>query len=678
LLSGTEQANVRSRLVEYNGASYTTVNNDELIDGHSRLDTFSMALANLAYVGYGTTSVSLLTDSINFWWGGNSGLTLGGAAALDTNRYASSCCGNIKGPAYSFLADWGTLLFLHVIKNAMTGITLDGVAYDPVNDEQWIGQMPLWYLHLGLRGDLDFFKLGDSNRIVNPLFGTQARGVVSFLSAKPSSGQYRRRMHWMYDQLNSLKPTENGSYVRAPDFVFVPKEDTSLSALDPAQPPALEKLRVFDVPGCFVYQSSWDKPNGSITFFNAPRFYYQGHPALDAGMIQITYKNDVVLCNSGFYDTGEANAGPGGTHNQYWDKLSISKSGIVLFDDGSVTPHEDYGNPSGTLNSYPSGEGGQYFKIFGSARDPKTVAMMQNDGGGEAWKRCDGRTAATGLELINTFTSGYTFYVNTRRAYLKEYTDIDTSADRCRGCEYRIFLITDQTPEQIVFMAVRAQSKSPASSITKAQTWHFWGDPGNPGIAGAAKNLWDLKGRVVASGQNGTGKIVIDYYRQQDYDIVQVGDADASFTSVNGAKFRYNPHGVDTSTNYPPTDNPSTRYLQDVGRFYVKVTPKVKSIEDNFVCLLRPMAVATTPVDVSFSDTVGFWLLTFPDGKVYQISKTGASFVSSESEVDVMPPGATVLSGTAGNASAALGWTALNADPTMVGGKYRAYCRVKV
>lgn len=648
----------------------------ELMDGHTRIDQAIVILATLAIQGEPTLVSRINTHQdrgLDYWFGGNAAITVSGYAALDTDRFYSSDGGAAKGPHYQTLSNWGLLQMLHALRTATTGLTLDGNAYDPWQ-ETWTMKAPLWFLALGLRPDGEAFSLGDTIRQNNPIFPQQARLNYTLFQGV---GDYKREIHNLYNLWQGLSAAQGQgrTYDRAADFIFshrdpaqIPAENASLSSAN--------GLLAFPNAGAFVYTAGPIGGNSltakkCIIHSQLTKWYYRGHRDLDCGLLQICHEDDMVLLNTGYYSTssGETAAIAGGTHNLYWRKMSVSKSGIPLCEDGASNPHQNY-NSAGTRINLPSGEGGQYFKQLSGSLDHENVINMQADGGGLAWRCTEGRTIATGAEAILQGQRQHFIYGNTRKAYLKQYTEEGTSTERVLGVHHNLLIIreNEESADPIVFRVLHMKSR--LGGFLKQDQWHFWGNPNLSEFA--------TSGRFVANGYRAEeglslgSKCVIKYYKPSDYTIGQTGNGTVS--AFGSSQFRQG------GSNYPPDFLNSPRHLPDIGRFRVSVRPVALNQDTWFVAAIFPLKADGSEPAHEFFETIDYFgLRFFATGNVYQIAKADAAAIGPEGGVDTTPPAAvTNLVGTTpASQRAQLTWTPVANDPSMDnGGKYRVYRRL--
>jgi hypothetical protein len=358
----------------------------ELMDGHSGGDQACQLIGALALVGEsgagydyttgGSNATTRLNEALDFWFGQNAG----DQARFDYDRYFGADGGSGKGVWYQNLGYWYTSLFSRCYHNAVASSTLDGDDYTLYTNESWWGKVGEWFLNAHARGDLEYFKIGDTARVSSPLFHEYSR--VSLAHLMTHGGAWRGNICWLYRILNAL---ETGSaYTKTLDFLLCDPDDPANISTPPATN-AVATSRLFAPPGSYFYRSSWDiaGEDNCIVNIHAPEYYYLGHQDLDVGSIQINVGKDMVLCNTGTHSSSDAKAKYGGSHCNEWQRQSLSKSGIVLVDDEAgvvaATPVEDSTphtnkNEAGTHTTYNHGEGGQLHKKYVMATGTSTAA----------------------------------------------------------------------------------------------------------------------------------------------------------------------------------------------------------------------------------------------------------------------------------------------------------------
>lgn len=683
---------------------FMLVDGAQLMDGHAGGDQACQLVGALSIYGEtgftsgGSNAATRLDEALDYWYGGNSGLTDSGGGWIDYSRYYLADGGG-KGAWYEALEMWYTSYFLMAMQNGFTSLTLDGDPYAIPTNEPWIDAVGEWFLNVTMRGDFDYFQIGDTFRTSNPFFQIDTRTALSFLIQ--NSNTWRRQLRWMFDALRQRTKLlgQNPAYNEVFDYIAIDHHQASTQPLPPDNTiPKPSRSRLFQKSGTYIYRNNWDiiGPNNTTILITCPRYYYQGHQDLDCGAIQINVNDDMVLCSTGFYSTGDVNANYQGTHNNKWKKQSIAHSGIPLIDDLFTTqqnapieqslPHTNR-NDVGTHVVYAHGQGGQLWKRFGTAIDPNTINKMTSDGGALAWMRVQGINGETdrGIE-IKVETDEYVFLTaDIRRAYLRQYTDLGTSAERATMVEMKWVIIKNEWNHPIVFRVARVKSR--LASFKKYDNWNFWGSPnmGTIGTNGRFSSIGYRADQNAPINPPGLGgKLLIAYHNFANLNFVSIGDTDPNFALTTSTKFSYSIGGA-ARIGYPPSGNPSsTRHYPDIGRFRIEASPKTQQVEDYFVCALVPMIPGETEPTFEFFEEQDYFGIRFTSGanaRVYKVHKTQSTIIGPGNATDLTPP--TVVSPVTPSLPAAgevrLTWPALNSDPTMDnGGKYRMSYRVKV
>lgn len=665
----------------------------EMMDGHSAGDQAFRIIGALAILGEpgfdsgGSDAKDHLNQALDYWYGGDNTLTKGGVGRLGYNRYFNSNGGAGKGTGYEIFAGWYTVALLESLQNALSTMTLDGDTYTLPTSEAFIDRWGEWFLNTFMRGDFDFWKHGDTQRLSNPLFAETEHLVLAYLiSASPT---WRRNLRWHYDtKYNKAKALGQSWYAsEVMDFCLFDRANATFNQLAPNQTtPEPIKSRLFEPPGSYWFRKTWDTmgPSNCIINIHCPTYWFGGHNAdLDCGQIQINLKDDMVLLDTGLYKTEQVDVSDlGGTHTNNWARQSISKSGIPLVDDLSTattlspietsTPHVDR-NPAGNKAAFPHAQGGQLWKAFDDGGawsiDPDTTEKMYSDGGGMAWRRTVGINGETdrGIE-IKADTADFCFITaDIRRAYLKKSADIDTAAERLTMCQMKWMIIKNEGNWPCIFRVARVRSR--VSTFIKRDVWHFWGSP----------TINATNGTFSAIGFIGTGKCLIAYHNFVNYGFSQVGGGDA--TTIGSTQFAYTIGSSSTLNNFPPTGYPNSRYMPDIGRFRVEVKPTTAQTEDNFVCLIMPLATTDSNPDYTFFEETDYWGVRFggvTSQRIYKIHKTQALYQGPAEAIDTTAPTApTGFSAIAGPGSGqvSLSW---NPAPEVDAAKHRACYRIKV
>lgn len=662
-----------------------TAVNTELIDGHSRIDQAIAALGALALYGESGTGYNYasgasdastrLNKALDFWYGGNASVTLNGYAAFDTERFYGSPSfgyGAPKGFWYSTLASWGFLQLLMGLKNACSTITLDGDAYDPFVSESWFASNLLWYLNAGLRPDGEHWKIGDTQRLSNPRIAQEQR-LLAAMHSRYSS--LRNLGTWLWSEWQAIQNAagSESKYTRINEFILV--DQTGAAEQSPLQA-GTSKTGFFERPGACFLRNTWDYPQSTVFLVQAPEWYYRGHQHLDRGTLHLAHKKDLLLLSSGYYHSSDANAKYGGSHNRNWVGQSVAQSDVVLVDDGAATPHSNY-DAGGSLTSYPSGEGGQYWKKIGSKRDPGNVNDMVNDAASSqptlAWKAVEGQVQTKGMEKVYEDSSTVVLYANLRRAYLQESTDLGTSAERVTLYDLKRMYIKDQGHGMMLCVH---RVKARLSSMTKRLNFRV---ASNPLLGGfTANGQWSSLGYRANAGLSDGGLLVVAHYNWATFTAQQVGGGSPITGEYQSQQFFFDPHDGSGGKNYPPAAAlNSERHRQDLGLYRLVVKPKTAAVEDYFVHLIIPLDPNESTPNFTWITDPDYFGVTFTDGKAYKLHKTEVRWASPSDPVSgAAPPPPTGLGATTpASQRVDLTW-----NPVIVSDlvKYRVYRRVKV
>jgi hypothetical protein len=614
---------------------------DEYVHGTTSGQQMAQLIGSVAIHGDVSGASTRIDEALGWFYGS----TPGGRAAFETLRYYGANGGLGKGTWYSSFDGRYELYAIEAIAHAFSAIAQDSVAYDPYVDETWIAKIGEWMLNVMIRGDLDYWAIGDTFRTSNPFYHVSLRHVLSILVTR--GGTFRKQIRWLHDTLQSKTASlgQSAHYERAAEIVFWDPADASNASVHPKDAGTpISKARLFSPPGFFVGRSSWDYPNACIIALDAPERYFRGHGHLSHGGIGITVKDDTVLLPStGLYNTSDSAALFGGTHHRYWLQQSIAHSGVVLVDDG-VTTHSNYAS-NNALTVYPSGKGGQLWKRVSTKRTPSDVNEMRNDNGGLAW-------LIGSISMISSDATHSFIVRENRRAYQEQYTDQGTAAERVLSCEVKDLIIWDVPPWPIVLRMARVKSR--LASFKKRDQWHF------------ARSPVLTSTRCSALGYRQTGKIVIDYYQPENltFDTFGGGGTDGNGYAIN--QFNYD------NANHPPANAANSRHQPDLGTYRMEVYPFVPTQENWMTCLLMPMAATDSPVAYTWFETA-LYIGVSISGRQFSIHKT-ASLAQIDAS-DTTPPG--IVTGVACDTGPANGaiTASWNASPEADLANYRLYYR---
>jgi hypothetical protein len=646
-------------IVAYSNKTYST---NEFLDGHSAGNVMAVLVCGITLnaesgsgYDYSSAATTRIGYGLDFWFGASQGAE----THLDTWRYWSADGSHWMGAWYSHLGLWKASFALKAvdtgfIQNSETpnSLQLNGVDY-AITDEAWLEKIGEYCLNSWWRGDEEYWAVGDISKITNPLFHQNTRHSLSFLQTY--GGDFRKPISWLYDQYQARIEAagQNSGAKRAHDILFHDPSDTDNAATHPRDhTPAVSTTRYFDPPGGFWHRSTWDYDNACIINIECMREFFSGHTHLNCGAIQICVKDDMVLLNTGLYSGSMY----GGDHHRYWYQQSIGHSGVPLIDDNAAT-HYNY-NLGGTWTEYPSGIGGQLWKMFGAEKDAYNINDIRFDAGGEAWLRCE----VTKFEDSTDFAF---LNMDIRKAYLFEYDEIDTDAERVRLCEIRYVIIKGEGVWPIVFRVVRIQSR--LANMVKRDHFHSYNNfaftyPHADG-GGNGPTL-----RASATGYQGNSKVLIDLYNRQDYTSYIVGGGLPDVFGYQAHSFEYN------NTNYPPEESASTRERPDLGRYRVEFLANTQRTEEYFVELIHPMGVQDSPLNYTWIDDADWFGVRFSgSAHEYRIHKTlDRATMTGDSTA---PGHVTGLTATPGDTQVVLGWTP-NTDADIA--SYKAYKRTKV
>ena len=662
----------------------------ELMDGHAAGDhtarlVGSLALHGLKSVpgGYDYTDTGPrdvgpeLEKALEFWYGGNPSYTDDGLARFDADRYYGASGGGWKGGWYQMLSNWYSNLVLLHVDNGLVGKELGGDSYS-IAEESFFGKTWRWTLLTALRGDHDYLQMGDTPRVTNPFFGNYERGTVAPLCRWGEDSTAIAIGRAIYELMNAeaVRRGQDAAYFYAPDIMLFDR------AIAPANLSAVASDVYFlDPPGLFQFRSRYDNTPDQVIFqIRIPQFVYLGHPTLNRGEIQCSFGADMVLTQTGTYSTTPAD-GPsdfGGTHTNNWRGQSISHSGIVLVDDGAVTPHTNY-NEVGGVQSYPSGLGGQYWKRYNDGlvdhRDPKNTTYMRSHDGGEAWRACESLAdpSKAGKLLVNDSEIAV-LSSSLRKAYLLRSAHLGTSSERVTAYDAKWMVIKQFSPTGRSALLGVHRVVSRLSSMSKRVCWHFFNTPNvtTDPVLNAIRIFGTSRGATQQFFPElvGTQGMLVDFLGAADWTVQTIG---------GGTSNPYTPGAFDYSyggVNYAPSPTNNERDLDDIGRCRAEVRPKSVATEHFFVWLLTPLRSNEALPTYRWIIEDNYFGIE-AGGKVYKLHKTQDIYVGPTGAIDVEAPAKVQnLSGSSPESQAAqLLWDP-NTELDLA--KYRVYKRLKV
>lgn len=641
---------------------------DDFVDGHLAGNMMAQTIGAIAIAGesgtgfnYTTSASNILSTCFGYWFGASSGAN----NHIESVRYYQGDGGSGKGTWYQALDGIHTMWMLNSLTFGFSSLELDGAAYDPFGDESWVGKVGEWWLRTFARGDLDYLTIGDCSRTYqNPFFQDEARRTLAILIRR--GGVWRKHVRWLRDILHakaSTAPYSLTNYNMGFDVALWDPSDADNASLAPAAAsPALDKERLFDPPGEYVYDSSFDIPNSCKIQVSCQEFAPTNHQHLNCGAIQIWVKDDCVLGHSGRYSTSDTTADFGGTHHRNWHQQSIGHSGVPLVLHPLIT-HKSR-NLTGNLTDYPTGLGGQLWKEHdpgsGIIYDPLTTTNLRNQGGKLAWRRSG--TDAAGSNRFRKLPGAQgvfrLLHADFTYAYLKNISHLGTASQHVTLAEMKLMVIESVSVWPILFRVVRMKSRD--ASYVKRDHWHTYRQPS---VSSAIPNVL----RATASGAKNVGKIVIDHYNVPGFamNVIQPGVAGSNGYGPN--QFAYG------GNNYPPTVAANPRQEPDIGKYRIEVLPSVARTEDYFVTVLFPMLALESPPSYTITETSTRFLLNF-SGQEFWIDKTQAlGGTNADTTPPAAPVGVSAVRGTGGG-QVNVSWTP-NTESDVA--KYRVYYRLK-
>lgn len=668
--------------------SNLTYSDQEFLDGHSQAHMMCKMLAASVLLGeYGTgfdyrvTAATRFEHAAGFWFGD----TPGDASHIETVRHMCGQGGSHMGPWYSQIRLWAsfwTMLMMHnaFVRNVDTphALQLDGGDWAPMTDETWIQAVGEYPLTLQIRGDHEYYQMGEDTARSSPCYHTYLRFMNCFLATW--GGDWRKQNMWMRNYQHDWEEvTETGGVtdsVLGYDVCLCDPADSSNTATHPKDMvPALDKTFYANPPGTYAYRNTWDYTNAGVVLVNCHERFQIGHQHLCAGGITMSVKDDMVLLATGNYDT------PNSKHYRYWYQQSLAHSGVPLIHDGQAVAQgmwilTDGPGSSTPYVNYSSQLGGQLYKRMIKPgpfedRDPDNMTQLLTDGSGIGWKRS--------TFAMPESTSDYDFLTcDLRHAYLREYVHLNTTTERVTKCVVRLLVIKGESTWPIVFRVVEIDKRLP--SFTVRDQWHShnnfsityphpWKD-GDPSTYGDTQ-------RLSSTGYRGTGKIVIDYYNWWEFSPQIFGDSLPLYGNRQMWDLEINRRPYDWS----PTTVHGSRHNPDVGRYTVYMIGAIQRTKEYLVNLLMPMGVNDAPVEYQWIDEANWFGVQFSaTNHSYRINKTADTVqVSAGGEdpgPDSTPPGKpTILTATPASEAATVTWQP-NSETDMA--SYKVYYREKV
>jgi len=633
---------------------------DTRMDGHSPGNAAFMLMGGLALDGDHASSTTYINNGLDFWFGA----TADGKGTTYFWRYFGQDGGTGKGGSYSHLGLWYALQYykwLHngFVRNADTpnALQLDSEDYAPWEDETWVQQIGEWLVH-NLKGSDDRWQLHDTDR-TNPWYHKYWRMAVASLVGR--GGSWRPVMRWLHDRLHAKSISTGGynpgsSSHAIKEFYLIDPGDSSEQPQDPDSA-GIARSKFFYPPGIYSCRHPVFDPRQSCQIVSTLQDrYFKGHNHLKVGGIQIDVAADAVLLNSGYYDDWQSN------HASNWAQQSISCSGVPLVEGENANGDmEHYSRDTGGARAtFPISEGGQCWMTddgtINGDYGPDNVYDLQYAGSGNMWKKADD------TRMVYS-DSNYDFvYCDFRRAYLKVYTDYDTSAERVKACELKMVTIKDVHPWPIVLRALRVESRLP--TMKKRDHWHFHSAPAWEGDTS--------QGKFRGYGLLGTGYCSVHYYRPSNFTYSTTGGG----SQVNGwgsYDFYVYAPGSSLGTNWPPTESAGSRYQPYAGHYRMEVTPATPTTETWFVCLLIPGATGDALPAYTWLTEENYFGVAFGNTE-YRISKNSVQAVRGAQDTTPpdVPTGVAAATGP-GSGEVTVSWLP-NTDDAYL---YRTYYRTK-
>jgi hypothetical protein len=542
---------------------------DEWMDGHSGNDQMCQAAGALAIHGWGTYTAAAqtrLTESMTFFFGVNPN-----EGSLEMERYQFGDGGSEKGAWYIYLGLWHALWSMLFFSN---GTTLN----EWTSESSWASKIWEWLLWSGYRGgvDGDYEAMGDMARASSPKMHSWQRWVFGALATRYPTGtghEGGRHLAWMFDQWDAQDAPYADSIIY--DVLFFDRANvTSVSPEAASTPPATTRL--FSPPGVAYVRraargsahSAWDYDNSCVFRISARSGYYLGHPHLDAGSVQIRFRDDVLLLSpSGYYDEY------GGSHHAAWYQRTCGQSlAPIIYD-----PSEVYQRWSDVVPN----DGGQHFKkrldasiVGGIASDPYSPYKMLNDDGGEAWKRTERFVKIPGDD-----TAGQFFIADILPAYKKFHTD----AGRLEVCTIKYLIIEPTAANGLTWSALLYYAR-----VRKRNASHVVTIPMHFRHTATARSFGlDALGYRSEVGNGSPGRLWVDVRDIGSYNLTITGPG----TPLNAAGYGPTQFQIlGAGTNYPPAAGAGTRYLPDLKRYSAYLQRKTQVQEEHYVALLMVAA----------------------------------------------------------------------------------------
>lgn len=651
-----------------------SANPNEYIDGHSHGDQAAALVAGLAIAGefgtgydFRTVAETRINAAFDFWYGPAGTMN---PSRMQTLRYFCDDGATYDGAWYGATTFWGasTLLLAMasgLVQNSETANALQllGEDYDPLTSEAWTQKIPEFMLWAFARGDLHYWKLGNDTYRQSSSHQVRYNHRMALGWGIRHGGAFRKNAHWLRNTLHSA--AEADSQVSNYDYAYeIPLWDPSASANAPPQHPkdnaSLAKTKFFDVPGSFWHRNTWDTQAAVIDVEVKP-WYYHGHSHLDRGAMQVSCLDDMVVCHSGKYGISTCTSAYGGRHNRAYYQQSIAHSGIPCFPAADITHTALFSTGRAAC---PHG-GGQLFRRWWNGSswryDPDNLYLMQNDGGGAAWRVAE-------HEIVNELGATWTLLCSDiTKAYQRDMSDAGTTYARVSLCHVKDLVIKGEWAWPIVLRYARAVMAPARSTQGAFVPWHSWGQWSESWPHGTSPQTGDTR-RFRAAGWRGHAKCLIDLYNWQSFTIQHVGDGPNNSYGYGSQQFYYE------SENFSPTLSASGNYFPDLGMWRFQATCAVNASEVHWLFLVMPMAVADEPPEYSWVDVPDWYGVRFgTTAHEFRVHKTLNQAMTGQ---DTTPPGApTNLQTVPGNAQVLLSCSP-NSEDDM--DHYRAKYRVKV